>query len=133
MTLMVMHRPLWAAILISALAAGLAASDVDTWQRRADLAPQDPQTQFNLGLVAFKAQDYSVAAGALRKATQLKPKDAEAWELYGTVLAAQKKDDPAMEALRTAVKLDDQRGQAWQELAVLRSAAGGKDAWAEAA
>jgi tetratricopeptide (TPR) repeat protein len=126
-------RPLSAALIIAAMAAGLAASDLDTWQRRADLAPQDPQTQFNLGLVAFQAKDFGVAAGALKKATQLKPKDAEAWELYGTVLAAQKKPDAAVDALRTAVKLDDQRGQAWQQLAILRSAAGGKDAWAEAA
>jgi|GEM_PF-4492275 len=130
---MLSARPLWAAVLAAALAAGLAASDLDTWQRRADLAPQDPQTQFNLGLVAFQAKDYGVAAGALKKATELKPKDAEAWELYGTVLAAQKKAEAAVEALRTAVKLDDQRGQAWQQLALLRSADGGKDAWAEAA
>ncbi|HTB33309.1 MAG TPA: tetratricopeptide repeat protein, partial [bacterium] len=82
---------------------------------------------------AFKAQDFGVAAGALKKATQLKPKDAEAWELYGTVLAAQKKGDAAAAALRTAVQLDGSRGQAWQQLALLRSAAGGKDAWAEAA
>ncbi|HXC62770.1 MAG TPA: hypothetical protein VNZ67_00360, partial [bacterium] len=92
-------RPLSAALIIAAMAAGLAASDLDTWQRRADLAPQDPQTQFNLGLVAFQAKDFGVAAGALKKATQLKPKDAEAWELYGTVLAAQKKADPAVDAL----------------------------------
>jgi tetratricopeptide (TPR) repeat protein len=126
-------RTLWAAALGAALAAGLAASDLDTWQRRADLAPQDPQVQFNLGVVAFKARDFKVAASALEKATQLKPKDAEAWELYGTVLAAQKKDDAAAAALRSALKLDDSRGPAWQQLAALLSAAGGKDAWTEAA
>ena len=119
--------------LACAMAAAGRAGEVETWVRKAELAPKDPQVQFNLGLVAFKAKDLGVAAKALKRATDLSPEDAEAWELYGTVLAAQKKAAPAAGALRTAVKLDPKRLQAWQQLGLLLSAADGKDAWGEGA
>lgn len=125
-------RPALAGLLFLG-SASLAASDLDTWKRKAELSPDDPQIQFNLGVVAFQAKSLGVAAAALKRSTSLAPKDAEAWELYGTVLAAQKKDGPAAEALRGALKLDPKRAQAWQQLALLRSAGTDKEAWAEGA
>jgi tetratricopeptide (TPR) repeat protein len=123
---------LGALLLLLGLGAAARAGDVETWKRKAELAPRDPQVQFNLGLVAFKAQDMTTAGKALKQATDLAPKDAEAWELYGTVLAALKKAGPAADALRTAVKLDGKRGQAWAQLALLLSASERKEDWAEA-
>ena len=119
--------------LLLAWAAGSPAGELENWKRKAELAPQDPQVQFDLGLVAYKAGDLATAARALAHATHLTPKDAEAWELYGTVLAAQKKVPAAIEALRTAVSLDQRRGQAWQQLGLLLSDGDGPTAWTEAA
>lgn len=101
-----------------ALAAGLAAGapDLATFQRRAELAPQDAEAQFNLGLVAYQAKRLDVSRAALAKAVKLAPQDAEAWELYGTVLAASGRDAEAAQALRSAVKLQPKRPKAWMQL-----------------
>jgi tetratricopeptide (TPR) repeat protein len=64
---------------------------------------------------------------------KLSPKDGEAWELYGTVLAAAGKNDDALAALRKAVKLNGKRPSAWMQLGKLLATSEDPKVIAEAA
>ncbi len=110
-------------------AARLAADgrDLGQYERDAEMNPQDPQVQFNLGVMCLKAKDFARAAKALKKATALAPKDAEAWEAYGTALMALKQQEPALQALTQATSLDGRRAGAWAKLAALLSLEPSKD------
>lgn len=115
-----------AAVLAFAPAGPLAAEGqgLGSFERAAELSPQDPQAQFNLGIMCLKARSYEKAARALKKAVALAPKDAEAWEALGTALLELKQAAPAAEALRQATGLDSKRAGAWQKLGTALDLAG---------
>jgi tetratricopeptide (TPR) repeat protein len=89
---------------------------LESFERAAELSPQDPGAQFNFGVMCLKAGDYARAAGALKKATSLAPTDAESWEAYGTALVHLQRIPEAVQALQRSTSLDDKRAGAWQEL-----------------
>lgn len=102
---------LFAAVLALPLSLA-AAPDLASFERKAEMNPKDPQAQFNLGVVAFQAKRLDVAKKAMAKAVKLSPKDAEAWELYGTILASDGSDG-ALDALRHSTDLEPKRAKAW--------------------
>ncbi|HTB23199.1 MAG TPA: tetratricopeptide repeat protein [bacterium] len=105
------------ALLIALAPGGLRADDsLGPFERAAELSPQDPGAQFNLGVMCLKAGDYAQAAQALQKATSLAPRDAESWEAYGTALLQLRRASDAVQALKQATALDAGRAGAWQDL-----------------
>jgi tetratricopeptide (TPR) repeat protein len=111
----------------------LPGADLASFERKAEMNPQDAQAQFNLGVVAFQAKRLGLARQAMAKAVKLAPKDAEAWELYGSVLAADKAEAEAVKALRQAVKLQPKRPKAWMQLGLLLAGSDDPKALGEAA
>jgi tetratricopeptide (TPR) repeat protein len=103
-------------LLASAPRAAHADGGLDSFERAAELAPDDPQAQFNLGVMCLKAGDYSQAARALHKATALSPNDAEGWEAYGVALLHLRRLSDAQRALEQSTSLDPRRAGAWQKL-----------------
>lgn len=106
------------------LGAPLAAADLDSFQRKADMNPKDAGAQFNLGVVAYQSHRLDVAETAMAKAVKLAPKDAEAWELYGTILAGRDKPEDAVKALHKSTDLDPKnpkRFKAWMLLGKLQA------------
>jgi tetratricopeptide (TPR) repeat protein len=128
------HKNAWLGLALALLTAPLAAGpDLAAFERKAEMAPKDPQAQFNLGVVAFQAKNLDVAKKAMAKAVKLSPKDAEAWELYGTVLAARQEDAEALSALKQATDLDSKRAKAWMLEGKLLASSEDPKALAEAA
>jgi tetratricopeptide (TPR) repeat protein len=104
------------ALLASLPPAAHADGGLDSFERAAELAPNDPQAQFNLGVMSLKAGDYSQAARALKQATALDPHDAEGWEAYGVALLHLGRPGEAARALEQSTSLDPRRAGAWQKL-----------------
>jgi tetratricopeptide (TPR) repeat protein len=105
--------------LLLALALPLAAEDLASFERKAEMNPKDAQAQFNLGVMAFRSRKMGLAESALAKAVKLQPGDAEAWELYGAVLSAQGKGADALKAFQKVTSLDGKRATAWMQQAKL--------------
>jgi len=115
------------ALLLLSPASSTFAADLASFERKAEMNASDPQAQFNLGVVAYQAKALDKAEAALKKTVALSSQDAEAWELYGTVLAERKKDAEAVKALGRAVELEPKRLNAWTQLGRLQALMGGKD------
>ena len=108
----------WSLIFVLGLSAPAASAraaedSLAAFQRAAELAPQDPQAQFNLGVMSLKAGDYARAARALKKATDLNGEDAEAWEALGTADLKLRRIADAMAALKRSTTLNPSRPRAW--------------------
>lgn len=114
--------PLKTLLVLLAMGAPLAAADLASFERKAEMNPKDPQAQFNLGVVAYQAKQLDIAEKAMAKAVKLDSKDAEAWELYGTVLAAKGKDADAIEALNKGLERNAKRPKSLMLLGKLQAA-----------
>lgn len=121
------------ALLVLAPALRADTDGLAPFERAAELAPGDPQAQFNLGVMCLKAGDDAQAAKALEKASSLSPQDAEAWEAYGTALLHLKRADDAVRALRRSTSLDARRSGAWAELGQALAGEGGPQSLGAAA
>jgi cytochrome c-type biogenesis protein CcmH/NrfG len=79
------------------------------------------------------AKNLPKAEKALAKSVKLAGQDAEAWELYGTVLLEEKKSVEAEAAFGHALEIDKKRPVAWQGTAQAAIAEGGEAGWRKAA
>ncbi|HVO58612.1 MAG TPA: tetratricopeptide repeat protein [Dongiaceae bacterium] len=114
-----------------------------SYQKAAELDPaQAPQAWRNFGITMYNAQKYKEAVDPLKKATELDPKNPQAWYLLGTVLVGTMgfkkvgdKDVPdvqpgTVEAYQHAIELDPNGPwgqQAKQGLDMLQQIAPGID------
>jgi tetratricopeptide (TPR) repeat protein len=84
-------------------------------QPTADLA--DAAAAVEAGQQAQRRGDLAAAEAALRRAVELEPANAQAWNQLGGVLLQQERYGPAAEALSTALDLDGSLGVARYNLA----------------
>ncbi len=76
-------------------------------ERALELAPDAPEGHVALGRVKLAAdRDWQGAEASLRKAAQLNPSDASAYDVLGSLASLLGKHDEAVEASRRAVSLD---------------------------
>ena len=81
--------------------------------------PDDPASQFNWAVMAFKAHKLKPALKAATRVTQLSPQDAVAWELRGQIQLALQDNEAAIKSLESSVSLDSSRSDAYFQLAKL--------------
>ena len=98
--------------LQAAFDAGVTASRANDWdaaitkfQEAATLAPTCHDCYYNIGYANVQKQDWAAAEAAYKKATELKPDYAEAWNALANVYNAQKKLDEALAASTKAAEL----------------------------
>ena len=98
--------------LQAAFDAGVAASKTQNWdeavaafQKAATVAPNCHDCYYNIGYGYFQKKDYPNAEIAYKKATELKPDYAEAWNALANVYNLQKKLDEALAASNKAAEL----------------------------
>ena len=77
-------------------------------RRAAELAPQSPQTQYNLALTYFQLNQFTEARTALAGAIKRWPDLFQLNSLYGATLLKLGEDAPAYEVLRHAYQLNPQ-------------------------
>jgi tetratricopeptide (TPR) repeat protein len=121
---MALGRCFFAGLVALGLGVRLGAADLESFQRKAEMHPQDAAAQFNLALMAYRTQRLDLAEEALVRTVKLAPEDAQAWQLYGTVLGARGKSDEAIDALRQSVKADRKAAGAWMALGKALAARG---------
>jgi len=78
----------------------------DTWQRYAEMFPQDADVQYQAGLSLHEIKDYEGAVHYYQEAIHLKPDFADAYANLGTALHALNRDDEALAALQKALKIN---------------------------
>jgi len=76
------------------------------FQRAAELAPQSPQTQYNLAMVYYQLNRFEAARAPLENALKRWPDLFQLNALYGAVLSKLGQDLPAYHALRHAHQLN---------------------------
>ena len=78
------------------------------FRRAAELAPQSPQTQYNLALVYYQLNQFGQAREPLKRAVERWPDLFQVNALYGAVLFQLGEELPAHQALEHAHKLNPQ-------------------------
>lgn len=91
-------------------------------RRAAELAPESPQTQYNLALAYYQLHQFSSARSPLEKAISRWPDLFQLNALYGAVLMELGEDSPAYQALHHAHELnaEDSRSAGLLYLSALR-------------
>ncbi|TWT55636.1 Tetratricopeptide repeat protein [Thalassoglobus neptunius] len=84
-----------------------------------ELAPQDPETQLQAGIVAEDRNDLSTAEERYREATRLQPDFLAAHLNLGVALARQDRLEEAREEFRIALKLQPQSAQILANLSMV--------------
>jgi tetratricopeptide (TPR) repeat protein len=99
--------------------AGVAASKAQNWdeavaafQKAAATAPNCHDCYYNIGYAYFQKKDYANAEIAYKKATEIKPDYAEAWNALANVYNLEKKLDEALAASNKAAELSQAAGTA---------------------
>jgi len=87
------------------------------FRRSSALAPQSPQTHYNLGTALTLARRLDEAAASFREALRLDPSYANAHNNLGNVLLAQGKNDEAIHEFREVVRLQPDSEAAKKNLA----------------
>ena len=82
------------------------------------LAPDNVPTTINLGLVAYRQKNYTVAEKFLQKAIRLQPDTGLGWLILGVVHYDQDKLDAALAALAQAALLEPKNATVHQYLGV---------------
>lgn len=111
----------------AATAQDKASVNMASLERQAELKPDDPNIQFNLGLLAYQAHQLNKAQSALGKAARLNPNDSETFELYGKVLQDKGLWAESALAYGRCLELDGSRVEARVNLAVALSHLGRLD------
>jgi len=70
-----------------------------------EAAEEDPFINYNKGVMLFKKQEYSLAAGYLEKAAMLEPSNGAYWNTYGLVLSQMGELDAAIDAFNKALSV----------------------------
>jgi len=78
----------------------------DTWQRYAEMFPNDADVQYQAGVSLHEIKDYEGAVHYYQQAIRLKPDFADAYANLGTALHALNRDSEALAALQKAQKLN---------------------------
>jgi tetratricopeptide (TPR) repeat protein len=99
------------------LSTGDARGAFDLLQRAAPQLPQMEAGWYNLGMAAYKIEDWATAEEAFSKAAVLNPKRAPSPFFRGMALVKLERCAEAIQPLLTAVKLDPERAQAHYYLA----------------
>jgi tetratricopeptide (TPR) repeat protein len=81
---------------------------INPFRRAAELAPQSPQTQYNLALTYYQLDRFEEARAPLTKAIRRWPDLFQLNALYGAVLLKLGEDVPAYQALQHAQQLNPQ-------------------------
>lgn len=81
--------------------------------RAAELAPGHPDVLYLQGVVSLKQKNWTQAQNALEKATQVDPKDAQAFAALGMTYCDQGKYDIAIPPLKKSLELNP-AGAAWE-------------------
>ena len=68
-----------------------------------EAAEEDPFINYNKGVMLFKKQEFSLAAGYLAKAVQLEPENGAYWNTYGLVLSQMGEFEAAVTAFNEAL------------------------------
>ena len=101
---------------------------VEAFQRALNLAPDNPETKFNLGLALIQKGDLVSAVEHLREFSRSAPDFFQARMAYGTALAESGKHQAAVEEFAAAQRIDPQSVDAAQALADALRAAGKPEA-----
>jgi len=78
------------------------------FRRAAELAPQSPQTQYNLAMAYYQLNQFEAARGPLENALKRWPDLFQLNALYGAVLSKLGEDSQAYQALHHAHQLNEQ-------------------------
>ncbi len=88
-------------------------------ERALELAPEAPEGHVALGRIKLAAdRDWQGAEASLRKAAQLNPSDASAYDVLGSLASLLGKHDESVDASRRAVSLDPLYARRIQNLAM---------------
>src|SRR5918995_93533 len=105
--------------LQAAFDAGVAARQAQNWdeavagfEKAAAFAPNCHDCYYNIGYAHFQKKDYANSEIAYKKATEIKPDYAEAWNALANVYNLQKKLDEALAASNKAAELSQAAGTA---------------------
>lgn len=101
-------------------------------KRATELAPGEPASWANWGLLATRRREFDQAAQRLEKARSLAPENAEILMLLGVLESSRGKSADAIAQLRRAVELDPKHLKALYLLSSEIERAGGENAGAEA-
>lgn len=117
---------------LAALQAGADARAEERLTEVTRLAPGEPASWANLGLLALRQKEFDSAAQKLEKAHQLAPENGQIIALQGALESSRGKSAEAITYLRNAIKLDPQNLQAAYSLAQEVERLGGEESEAEA-
>lgn len=101
---------------------------LDLFAKAAQLAPQSPEAQYNLGYALARTGQYERAIGAYKKSLSLKPRDGLAWTNMGYAYLQLNRNREAAEALRNGVSYAPQDVNTWIVLGMTELANGDANA-----
>jgi hypothetical protein len=117
---------------LAALQAGADARAEERLTQVTQLAPGEPASWANLGLLALRQKEFDSAAQKLEKAHSLAPENGQIIALQGTLESSRGKSAEAISYLRKAISLDAQNLKAAYSLAQEIERLGGDNSEAEA-
>jgi len=117
---------------LAALQAGADARAEEQLTRVTQLAPDEPATWADLGLLAMRQREFDSAVQRLEKAHSLAPKNGQIVTLQGLLESSRGRSAEAITYLRKAVELDPQNLRAIYSLAQEVERLGGENSEAEA-
>jgi tetratricopeptide (TPR) repeat protein len=96
-------------------ALGDSSGAIESLRKAVEIAPQNGQAWYNLGIVLESSESYDQSLMALRNATDLDPSLAMAWYHQGRVLARMESYNASLAALEEATRMDNRNAAAWNE------------------
>jgi tetratricopeptide (TPR) repeat protein len=91
---------------------------LDAYQKAMALAPNIPEPHFNVGTVYFDQHDYPAAEAQLKRAIELEPRYANAFDMLGQCLVRQGRLEEAIKAYHAALAIDPQHNLAHLNLGI---------------
>ncbi len=88
-------------------------------QRAVELDGSDHRTHYELGISQFYLRKNEEAEASLQRATQLEPRDAQSWYVYGELLRNRQEYEQAADKYRKAREIDIDHDKASTKLALM--------------
>jgi tetratricopeptide (TPR) repeat protein len=86
---------------------------VERYRQVAEMRPDDPNVQYNLGSALFTKEDYKGALAAFDRAIELDPNNAETHHFRGATLEKLGRPKDAIESLKQSVAIHDSYKARW--------------------
>ena len=90
---------------------------IEHLDRAATLKPEDPSTNYHLGVANLRSGNYAIAQAAFETFRDSSPDNATAHHAIGLALAGQRERSAAIAAFHEAVSLDKTAWQSWTSIA----------------